>query len=146
MSAGSTIRRREYVPPPHQAEVDAVLASIRAEKPAAPAGPASAPNPELTRPAPPRPARSEAEIDHRIAEELELAARHLEQIGAALVSDPAFLHRHGPTLQAVDLVNQNLRHLAAVIAAADKEAAAGRISLQELRRRLTRKPIGAPGA
>jgi hypothetical protein len=59
------------------------------------------------------------------------------------VSDPAFLHRHGAALQALDLINQNLRHLAAVVAAADKESAAERISLEELRRRLTRKGIRA---
>ena len=76
---------------------------------------------------------------------MELAARHIEQVGDALVSDPAFVHRHGATLQALDLINQNLRHLAAVVAAADKEAVAERISLEELRRRLTRREIRAIG-
>jgi hypothetical protein len=131
-------RKPEYVPPPHQARVDEVQAAIRAE--------AAAARPSIFRPAPPRPARSPNEIDHRLAEELELAARHVEQIGAALVADPAFLHRHGLTLQGLDLVEQNLRHLAAVIAAEDKDAAAGRISLEELRRRLTRKSIQALGS
>jgi hypothetical protein len=124
---------REYVPPPHQARVDALQASIRAEP--------SASRPGLFRPPPPRPARSTRPIDQRVAEELELAGRQVEQVGAALVADPAFLHRHGGSLQALDLINQNLRHLAAVVAAADKEAAAGRISLEELRRRLTRRSI-----
>jgi hypothetical protein len=124
---------RDYVPPPHQARVDALQASARSE--------AAAGRPGLFRPPPARPARSADRIDHRVAEELELAARHIEQVGDALVGDPAFLHRHGLSLQALDLINQNLRHLAAVVAAADKEAAADRISLQELRRRLTRKEI-----
>ena len=128
---------REYVPPPHQARVDAVQAAIRSEDPGR--------RPGLFRPPPSRPARSEREIDLRVAEEVELAARHIEQVGDALVADPAFLHRHGATLQALDLINQNLRHLAAVVAAADKEAAAERISLKELRRRLTRKSIRAIG-
>lgn len=99
----------------------------------------------LFRSAPSRPARSEREIDLRIAEEVELAARHIEHLGAALVGDPAFLHRHGASLQALDLINQNLRHLASVVSAADKEAAAEEISLEELRRRLTRKSIRAIG-
>lgn len=132
------VRRRAYVPPPHQARVDAVQAAIRAEPPR--------PRPGLFRAPPPKPARSANRIDHRVAEELELAARHVEQVGSALVADPAFLHRHGPSLQALDLIEQNLRHLAAIVAAADKEAAAERISLQELRRRLTRKEIRAIGA
>jgi hypothetical protein len=123
--------------PPHQARVDAIQAEIRAEGPSG--------RPGLFRPPPVRPARSGREIDLRVAEEVELAARHIEQAGEALVADPAFLHRHGATLQALDLINQNLRHLAAVVAAADKEAAAERISLEELRRRLTRKSIRAIG-
>lgn len=88
--------RREYVPPPHQARVDAVQAAIRAE----------GPRPGLFRPPPVRPARSEREIDLRVAEEVELAARHIEQVGDALVGDPAFLHRHGATLQALDLITR----------------------------------------
>ncbi|MGA9581975.1 MAG: hypothetical protein WBR13_08415 [Allosphingosinicella sp.] len=127
----------EHRPPPHQARVDSLQAAIRSEGPA--------PRPGLFRPPPVRPARSEREIDLRVAEEVELAARHIEQVGSALVADPAFLHRHGASLQALDLINQNLRHLAAIVAAADKEAAAGRISLEELRRRLTRKGIRAIG-
>ena len=128
---------REYVPPPHQARVDSIQAEVRAE--------GGAGRPGLFRPPPERPARSGREIDLRVAEEVELAARHIEQVGDALVSDPAFIHRHGATLQALDLINQNLRHLASVVAAADKEGAAERISLEELRRRLTRKEIRAIG-
>ncbi|HEY0130961.1 MAG TPA: hypothetical protein VGB57_06105, partial [Allosphingosinicella sp.] len=128
---------RDYVPPPHQARVDSVQAAIRSEGPGR--------RPGLFRPPPERPARSGREIDLRVAEEVELAARHIEQVGAALVADPAFLHRHGATLQALDLINQNLRHLAAIVAADDKEAAAERISLEELRRRLTRKSIRTIG-
>ncbi|HYG48468.1 MAG TPA: hypothetical protein VD846_11080 [Allosphingosinicella sp.] len=126
---------RDYVAPPHQARVDAVQAAIRAEGPQR--------RPGLFRPPPVRPAPSERAIDLRVAEEVELAARHIEQVGDALVGDPAFLHRHAATLQALDLINQNLRHLAGVVAAADKEAAAERISLEELRRRLTRREIRA---
>lgn len=135
MASEAARQRRDYVPPPHQARVDAVQAAIRAE----------GRRPGLFRPPPPRPARSSREIDLRLAEEIELAARHIEQLGDALVSDPAFLHRHGLALQAIDRVNQDLRHLAGVVAADDKESAAERISLQELRRRLTRKGIRAIG-
>lgn len=133
---GPQVVSRERAVPPHQARVDALQAEIRAEG----SGRAG-----LFRPVPARPAHSEREIDLRVAEEVELAARHIEQVGDTLVSDPAFLHRHGATLQALDLINQNLRHLAAVVAADDKEAAAERISLEELRRRLTRKSIKAIG-
>jgi hypothetical protein len=129
---------REHVPPEHQARVDSIQAAIRAEGPDR--------RPGLFRPPPARPARSEREIDLRVAEEVELAARHIEQVGDALVSDPAFLHRHGATLQALDLINQNLRHLASIVGAADKEAAAERISFEELRRRLTRRSIRAIGS
>jgi hypothetical protein len=128
---------REHVPPAHQARVDSIQAAIRAE--------GSERRPGLFRPPPERPARSEREIDLRVAEEVELAARHIEAVGDALVSDPAFLHRHGATLQALDLINQNLRHLAGIVGAQDKEAAAERISFEELRRRLTRKSIKAIG-
>lgn len=138
MSPEAAAARRDYVPPPHQARVDGVQAAIRAEGPGR--------RPGLFRPPPVRPARSERAIDHRVAEEIELAARHIEQVGDALVADPAFLHRHGFSLQALDLINQNLRHLANIVAAADKEAAAERISLEELRRRLTRKEIRAIGS
>ncbi len=127
---------RERAVPPHQARVDALQAAIRAEGPG---------RSGLFRPPPARPARSEREVDLRVAEEMELAARHIEQVGDALVADPAFLHRHGATLQALDLINQNLRHLAAVVSAADKEEVAEAISLEELRRRLTRKSIRAIG-
>jgi hypothetical protein len=129
---------REYAPPAHQSRVDSIQAAIRAE--------GSGGRPGLFHAAPARPARSAREVDLRVAEEVELAARHIEQVGEALVADPAFLHRHGSTLQALDLINQNLRHLAAVAAAADKEAAAEGISLEELRRRLTRKSIRAIGS
>lgn len=128
---------REHRPPPHQARVDSIQAAIRSERPG--------PRPGLFRPPPVRPPSSEREIDLRVAEEVELAARHIEQVGSALVGDPAFLHRHAASLQALDLINQNLRHLAGIVAAADKEAAAERISLEELRRRLTRKSIRAIG-
>ena len=137
MSPEAAAASREYVPPPHQARVDSLQAAVRAE--------AAGGRPGLFRPPPERPARSEREINLRVAEEVELAARHIEQVGDALVGDPAFLHRHGLSLQALDLINQNLRHLAGVVAAADKEAAAERISLEELRRRLTRKSIRAIG-
>ena len=57
------------------------------------------------------------------------------------MADPAFLHRHGAALQGLDLVEQNLRNLGRTVAAADKEGEAERTSLEELRRRLTRKSI-----
>jgi hypothetical protein len=67
--------------------------------------------------------------------------RRLEQLGDVLSREPVLLQRHGSSLQSIDLMMQQLGHLAAVIATADKAAAAEQVSLQELRQRLTRKPV-----
>jgi hypothetical protein len=136
---------RRYVPPPHQAGVDAVFAAhraqIRRDPPAAASAEAKAPRPGLFKPAPPAPPPSTDELDHRLAEELDFAVRHLERIGGALVSDPVLLHRHGSALQGLDLVSQNLRLLSTIISAGDRACAVDRIGQGELKRRLTRRRI-----
>jgi hypothetical protein len=118
----------------HQKKVDDLFASLKAEI-------APTEKRPLFKPAPPRLASSESEIDHRIAEELAMMRRRLEQLGDVLSREPVLLQRHGSSLQSIDLMMQQLGHLAAVIATADKAAAAEQVSLQELRQRLTRKPV-----
>jgi hypothetical protein len=120
---------------PAQQRVDAMQAAIRAE--------VSKPRPNIFKPAPARPAPSENQLDHRIAEELEFIRRRLDQIGGILASDPALVHRHGGPLQGIDLINQCLNHLANVIATGDREAAVELISLQDLKARLQRRPVVA---
>jgi hypothetical protein len=120
--------------PLHQKKVDELFASLKAETVPTEKRP-------LFKPAPPRLVTSKSEIDLRIAEELATMRRRLEQLGDVLSREPVLLHRHGSTLQSIDLMMQQLGHLAEVIATDDKAAAAEQVSLQELRQRLSRKPL-----
>jgi hypothetical protein len=113
------------------------IVSIRREAPVN--APSARPN--IFKPAPPPLPQSENALDHRLAEEIDCIVRRLELVGGALVDDPLVLHRHGVTLQSIDLVNQLLRHLSRVVVAADKEAAVDRIGMVDLKARLTRKPV-----
>jgi len=119
----------------HQQRVDELMARARAE--------ATPLRPSLFKPAPPRPARSNSTIELRIAEEVDCVRRHLEMLGATLAGDPILLHRHGTSLQSVDLMNQLLGHLARVIESEDKIAAAQQVSHGDLRARLLRKAVVA---
>ena len=119
--------------PEHQSRVDAMVAAVRAETPSK--------RPTIFKPAPPRPAPSQDELDHRIAEELDYIRRHLELLGGILANDPILLHRHGQQLQSIDMINQLLGHLGRVIASGDKQLAADQITLQDLRARLLRRPL-----
>lgn len=127
-----------YSPPAHQREVDAMMAAIRAEQAAA-----AASKRPLFKPAPPRSGPSTDPIDHRIAEELQVIRRRLDQLGDTLASDPILAHRHGVALQGLDLTNQVLDHLAQVIASDDKEMAADQVGMHDLRSRLQRRPLGS---
>lgn len=82
-------------------------------------------------------------LDHRLAEELDYVRRRLDHLGGILAQDPVLLRKHAASLQDIDLINQTLGHLAKVIGAEDKDAAADRISLAELKGRLQRKPIAS---
>ena len=124
-----------YRAPAHQQAVDEAQAAIRAE--------IKAGNRSLFKPPPPGPGRSDCVLEQRIAEELELVVRQLEQLGDILAGDPILLHRHAPQLQSIDLMQQMLGHLGRVIAARDKTMAVDRISLTELRARLKRKALRA---
>lgn len=122
-----------YKPPAHQREVDALQAQVRAEL--------AAGRRTLFKPPPPTPGRSESQLDQRIAEELELVARQLEQLGGWFAADPILLNRYSAQLQSIDLMKQVLGHLGRLIGAADRELALERISLKELQARLRRKPL-----
>ncbi len=122
-------------PPAHQLEVDAIQAQLRADL--------AAGRRSLFRPPPPQadPGRSDDPLDRRIAEELDLIARQLEQLGGALAADPILLARHGVELQAIDRMKQVLGHLGRIAAAGDKAMALDQVTLQELRARLQRRPL-----
>lgn len=120
-----------YTPSAHQREVDAMMAEIRASM-----TPAKRP---LFKEPPPRPALSSNAIDHRIAEEIDTIRRQLDAIGDALIGDPILLNRHATQLQALDLTNQVLAHLAEVIKADDKVAGVEAVKMDDLRARLKRR-------
>ncbi|HEV2818181.1 MAG TPA: hypothetical protein VGW40_13290 [Allosphingosinicella sp.] len=122
-----------YKAPAHQQAVDAVQAAIRADLEAG--------RRSLFKPPPPNPGRSNDLLDQRIAEELDLVVRKLEQLGDVLVADPILLHRHATQLQSLDLVQQVLGHLGRVVAARDRAMAVERVTLVELKARLKRKAL-----
>ena len=119
--------------PAQQRLVDQIKAEL--------AGGAERSRPSIFRPAPARPAPSSNPIEHRMAEELECIRRHLDLLGSALVNDVLLVRRYAAQLQSIDLVNQQLGHLAAVIAAEDKAQAVEHISLEDLKARLKRRPL-----
>ena len=122
-----------YKAPAHQLAVDAAQAAIRADLEAG--------RRSLFKPPPPNPGRSHDLLDQRIAEELELVVRKLEQLGDVLVGDPILLHRHPQQLQSIDLMQQVLGHLGRVVAARDRSMAVDRITLVELKARLKRRAL-----
>lgn len=123
-----------YQPSSHQSAVDEIQAAARAERAA---------RRPLFKPPPPRLAASKSLLDQRLAEELDYVRRRLDHLGGILAQDPVLLRKHAASLQDIDLINQTLGHLARVIGTEDKDAAANRISLAELKGRLQRKPIAS---
>jgi hypothetical protein len=122
----------DYRVPEHQRRVDEVIASVRREGSA---------RPSLFKPPPPRPNPSEDPLDLRLAEELEVIRRRLDQLADILASEPIMLHRYGPMLQSLDLTDQVLGHLARVIGSREKGLAVEQITLTELKGRLNRRPL-----
>lgn len=126
-----------YSAPAHQQAVDAAQARVRADLEAG--------KRTLFKPPPPNPGQSDSVLEQRVAEELELVIRQLEQLGDTLAADPILLHRHAAQLQSIDLMQQLLGHLGRVVAARDKAMAVDRITLSELKARLKRKALRAIG-
>lgn len=119
--------------PSHQQDVDLAQAKIRADL--------ASGRRSLFKPAPPQPARSQDVLEERVAEEIELIVRQLGQVGDVLSDDPILLQRHSAQLQLIDIVQQKMRHLASVIASSEKAMAVERITLVNLKKRLTRVPL-----
>jgi len=116
----------------HQRRVDEIQAQLRS----------GAVRPSIHRPPPPRPDPSPHPLDHRIAEELQYIRRHLDRLGGTLADDPILLVRHSDQLQMIDRINQQLGHLANIVAAKQKDMAVEQVTLQDLRGRLARKSLG----
>lgn len=80
-------------------------------------------------------------LDELIAQEIAYVQRLLENASDDLIGNPIVVNRHAQALQAFDIANQILGHLARIIQAPDRAAAIGTIGMEELRARLLRKPI-----
>lgn len=118
-----------------QARCDAIQAHFRAE---------ANPRPPIRREPPPL-ALAQVPTDDplqlRLAEELDYARRQLDLMGDALSADTAVVMRHMVTLQSIDIIEQILGHVAAVIRSSDPAGAVERIGMGELKARLTRSSI-----
>jgi hypothetical protein len=121
--------------PAQQRLVDAVKAEFAAGAPV--------PRASIFKPAPPRPAPTANPIELRMVEEIECIRRHLDLLGSTLANDVLLVRRYATQLQSIDLINQQLGHLAAVVGTEDKAQAVERISLEDLRARLKRRPLGS---
>ncbi len=95
----------------------------------------------LARSADPLPAASDCQVDVRLAEELETIRRYVEMAGRILATDATLCHRHPAMARDLQNAQKVLGQLAAIVAAADKDAAIDRIALPELKARMLRKPI-----
>ena len=82
-------------------------------------------------------------LDRRLAEELALVRRLLENMGGELSDEPIIVHKHLAALQGFDFASQILGHIAAVLVADDRDSAVAAIGMEELRARLVRKPLFA---
>ena len=75
-------------------------------------------------------------LDLRLAAELDVARRMLEEMGDELSASLAVVSDHGVALQAVDVVGQMLGHIANVVRAEDRGSAIERIGMGELKAKL----------
>lgn len=76
---------------------------------------------------------------HRqIATVLEELAVEVETLGGALCTDPAVVMRHIDTLQAIDLIAQKQRSLAALLGADSPDSGIEHIAIDTLRERMRR--------
>lgn len=115
-----------------QRRVDAIQAEARAD-------PISG---RAQRSAEPPPPPAYPNLDASLADELGYVQRLLEDLGDTLIADLFLVQRHGQSLQSLDLVNQILGHVAAILRSDDKGAVVEAIGMEDLRARLKRKPIG----
>ena len=125
--AGNCLPQRFVVP--GQARVDAIQAAVRRGETL----PEDAPAPAMP--------VAVADLDQRIAVEIEVVRRLLETVGDELSDDMELLQRYGEALQRFDFGCQALSHLAAVLSATDRAAAVSAVTMEELRNRLLQKPV-----
>lgn len=111
-----------------QARVDSIQAAVRAGLPTVSRPPSSLSGEAL-----------QNSLDGRIAEELEHVRRLLEKMGEELANEPIMVQRHSKAFQGFDLACQTLGHLAAILAAEDRDAALAAVGMDDLRARLLRK-------
>jgi hypothetical protein len=112
-----------------QAQLDEIQRAIRSGTPVVEASsPMTAPN-------------THPRLDQRIADEIDYVSRLLQAIGNGLTDDPIIMQRHAAALQSFDTACEILGHLRTVLKASDKSAAVDRITMSELRSRLTRKAL-----
>ena len=83
-----------------------------------------------------------ARTDGRVGEEMAYVGRLLKDAGDTLRADRVVAHHHKQALHGVDLAAEILGHLAAIMAAPDRDAAILAIDMEALRGRLLRKAIG----
>lgn len=80
-------------------------------------------------------------IEGRLADEIAYVIRLLESLGDDLANDRLLVARHAASVQGIDLAGQILGHVARVLLAEDKAAAAESIGMESMRARLLRKSL-----
>ena len=127
ISVPDWIAGKESEPKFGQARIDAIQAAVRSGE--VPEASETAPAGEM----------SAIPLDDRLAEEVAHVRRLLEEVSGTLIGDSAVVERHAEVLQTFDVVDQILGHLARIMTADDREAAARSVGMAELRARLLRK-------
>lgn len=115
-----------------QARIDAIQAALRA----------GAAMPADEEPPAGRNGLSTSLIEARLVEELDYVRRLLDDLGEELVEDPAVIQEHLAAVQNLDRATQVLAHLAEILSADDRVAAAASVAMADLRTRLTRDAEG----
>ena len=77
----------------------------------------------------------------RLAQEIEYAARMLDDLSEVLIKDPIILHRHATKLQSIDIARQLLAGVATLVASEDPVTDLLNLPSSELRNRLLRKNL-----
>ena len=80
-------------------------------------------------------------LNSRLAEEILLVARIIEQLGEDIADEPLMIARHSHSLQQLDVAVQTLGHIARIISADDPKSVLDVIGMKELVARLRRKSL-----
>lgn len=87
------------------------------------------------------PASVPEDLDRRLAEEIAFVQRLLDSIAGVLADERLLVQRHPGAVQNFDLAGQILWHVAAILRSDNRAAAIHAIGIDDLRARLTRKPV-----